>query len=154
ADFANGVDLHTQQAATMRGVAYEAVTKEDRARAKAINFGIIYGSGAAGLVASVWTNFSIELTIEETGAARDAFLGRYSTFKRWMDLSHALAQQTGVLPIGRLGRVIEAAWEAPKTPKNGNGSTGGRHPHSAEEADDFEVDEYDGYDESDFYTED
>ena len=52
ADFANGIDLHRQQAAAMLGIPYEQVDAEARDKAKPVNFSMIYGAGAAGLVAS------------------------------------------------------------------------------------------------------
>lgn len=47
--FAQGQDIHTAVAAEVFGVAPETVTKEQRARAKTINFGIIYGITPYGL---------------------------------------------------------------------------------------------------------
>ncbi|HLK60490.1 MAG TPA: DNA polymerase I [Chthonomonadaceae bacterium] len=47
--FEQGLDIHTAVASQVFGVAPEQVTKEQRARAKTINFGIIYGITAFGL---------------------------------------------------------------------------------------------------------
>ena len=47
--FRDGVDVHTSTAATVFGVAESAVTSELRKRAKAVNFGIMYGIGAFSL---------------------------------------------------------------------------------------------------------
>ena len=47
--FAQGQDIHATVAAEVFGIAPEAVTKEQRARAKTINFGIIYGITPYGL---------------------------------------------------------------------------------------------------------
>ncbi len=47
--FAEDRDIHAVVAAQVNGVALEAVTREMRARAKAVNFGIIYGQTAFGL---------------------------------------------------------------------------------------------------------
>jgi DNA polymerase-1 len=47
--FANNVDIHTATAAKVFGVAIEAVTKEQRYKAKSVNFGLMYGQGAFGL---------------------------------------------------------------------------------------------------------
>ncbi|MBP5209240.1 MAG: hypothetical protein J6125_00110, partial [Clostridia bacterium] len=49
AAFAAGADIHTSTAATVFGVSDERVTPEMRKRAKAINFGIVYGMGAHSL---------------------------------------------------------------------------------------------------------
>lgn len=47
--FRKGIDIHTATAAKVFGVPEEAVTKEQRYKAKSVNFGIIYGQGAFGL---------------------------------------------------------------------------------------------------------
>jgi DNA polymerase-1 len=47
--FTTGVDIHAVVAAEVFGVPLEAVTREQRSRAKVINFGIIYGITAQGL---------------------------------------------------------------------------------------------------------
>ena len=47
--FLEGVDIHTSTAATVFGVSTEEVTGEMRKRAKAVNFGILYGIGAFSL---------------------------------------------------------------------------------------------------------
>lgn len=47
--FISGVDIHTSTAATVFGVAPDSVTAEMRKRAKAVNFGIVYGMGEFSL---------------------------------------------------------------------------------------------------------
>lgn len=47
--FAQGVDIHAATAARVFGLPYEQVDKEHRRRAKAINFGIVYGISQFGL---------------------------------------------------------------------------------------------------------
>ncbi len=47
--FGSGVDVHTSTAATVFGVEESAVTPEMRKKAKAVNFGIMYGIGAFSL---------------------------------------------------------------------------------------------------------
>ncbi len=49
AAFRSGADIHTSTAATVFGVPPEAVTPEMRKKAKAVNFGILYGIGAFSL---------------------------------------------------------------------------------------------------------
>ncbi len=51
AAFKNKQDIHTTTAAEINNVSLDAVTKEMRYAAKAINFGIIYGQGPVGLAA-------------------------------------------------------------------------------------------------------
>ena len=51
--FLNGLDLHRMTASWMFKVPPEEVTKEQRAIAKTINFGLMYGMGAASLAARI-----------------------------------------------------------------------------------------------------
>jgi DNA polymerase-1 len=60
-DFAEGVDLHRQQAAAMLGIAYDEVDAAQRERAKPVNFSMIYGAGDAGLVTTAWNNYGVML---------------------------------------------------------------------------------------------
>jgi DNA polymerase-1 len=47
--FRSGMDVHQRTAMEIFGVSADAVTREHRTRAKAVNFGIIYGQGESGL---------------------------------------------------------------------------------------------------------
>jgi DNA polymerase I-like protein with 3'-5' exonuclease and polymerase domains len=117
ADFANGIDLHRTQAAAMHSIDPSDVTDEQRNAAKAINFGTIYGSGSAGLAASAWIGQGIVMSEDAATEARDKFLGRYHVLARWMRAHADECQRRGFIPIGNMGRVIEAAWEAPQSGK-------------------------------------
>ncbi len=113
-DFANGVDLHRRQAADTLGIPQDEVSKQQRDAAKPIAFGTIYGAGKRGLAESAWTNYDMVLTEDEAETARQAFLARYPDLAAWMDRSYAESNRQGAIVIGRLGRVIEAAWERPR----------------------------------------
>ncbi len=65
--FREGVDVHTSTAATVFGVAESAVTSELRKRAKAVNFGIMYGIGA----------FSLSDDIGVSRAEAQAYIDQY-----------------------------------------------------------------------------
>ena len=91
-------------------------------KAKPVNFCMIYGAGAAGLVAAAWNNYGITLSLSEAEHARRSFLTRYATYAEWMSRNHAQCTSTGIIRIGQLGRVIEASWEKRKQPANGNGA--------------------------------
>jgi DNA polymerase-1 len=51
--YAEEIDIHTLTASEVFGVAIETMDKETRARAKAVNFGIVYGISAFGLAAQL-----------------------------------------------------------------------------------------------------
>jgi DNA polymerase I-like protein with 3'-5' exonuclease and polymerase domains len=114
ADFEEGIDLHRQLAANILGILYDVVSREQRNGAKAISFGTVYGAGPRGIAATAWSNYGLELSYEDAARALNAFFTRYPTFATWMRQHHTECVLTGVIKIGRLGRVIEAAWETPK----------------------------------------
>ncbi|MBQ9806274.1 MAG: DNA polymerase I [Clostridia bacterium] len=65
--FLGGADIHTSTAATVFGVSPEMVTPEMRKKAKAVNFGILYGIGA----------FSLSDDLGVSRAEAQAFIDRY-----------------------------------------------------------------------------
>lgn len=69
--FRRGDDVHRATAAEVLGKAPEDVTKEERDRAKAVNFGIIYGISAFGLAEQ------LEIGRDEAQTYIDTYLGRY-----------------------------------------------------------------------------
>ena len=69
--FRRGEDVHRATAAEVLGKAAVEVTKEERDRAKAVNFGIIYGISAYGLAEQ------LEIDRDEAQQYIDTYLGRY-----------------------------------------------------------------------------
>ena len=69
--FKRGEDIHARTAAEVLGKDPESLTKEERNRAKAVNFGIIYGISAFGL------SEQLEISREEAGAYIDTYLARF-----------------------------------------------------------------------------
>ena len=65
--FKNGIDIHTVTASQVFRVPLEAVTPEMRKRAKAVNFGIVYGIGA----------FSLSQDIHVTKKAAEKYISDY-----------------------------------------------------------------------------
>lgn len=87
--FKNTADIHTQTAAEVFGVMPELVTKEMRSRAKAINFGIVYGQGPLAL------SQSLGITMSEAKSYIDAYFARYSTLKEWKLAAEQQARKEG-----------------------------------------------------------
>ena len=69
--FRRGDDVHRATAAEVLGKAPAEVTKEERDRAKAVNFGIIYGISSFGLAEQ------LEISRDEAQQYIDTYLGRY-----------------------------------------------------------------------------
>jgi DNA polymerase-1 len=89
AAFRSGEDVHRRTAAGVLGVTPEEVTPEQRARAKAINFGIIYGSTAFGI--------ANQLGIASADAQKtiDAYFARYRGVRRFLDETIESARARG-----------------------------------------------------------
>ncbi len=87
--FEKGIDVHSATAAEVFGVAVDKVTKEQRRRAKAINFGLIYGMSAFGLAK--------QLDIERHEAQNyvDLYFERYPGVKQYMERTRKLASEQG-----------------------------------------------------------
>lgn len=98
--FNNNLDIHTATAANVFGVPMDEVTKEQRRRAKTVNFSIIYGAGA--------TNLSQQLDISRSEASDliDQYFKQYSGVKEYMDKVVQEARQKGFVQT-RLGRKRE-----------------------------------------------
>ena len=60
--FIKGEDLHTKTASIVLGKSEKDITKEDRQLAKALNFGLLYGQSAEGLVRYAKTSYGVEMT--------------------------------------------------------------------------------------------
>ena len=87
--FQEGMDIHAQTASEVFGVPLDAMTPETRRRAKAINFGIIYGISGFGLAR--------QLAIPQ-GEARDyirAYFERFPGIRGYMDDMKLKAREDG-----------------------------------------------------------
>lgn len=87
--FKHGLDIHTATAAKVYDIPLEQVTKEQRYKAKSVNFGIIYGQGAFGLA----SNLGISRT--EAKEIIDSYKSEFSGITAYMDERVEMAQNTG-----------------------------------------------------------
>jgi DNA polymerase-1 len=87
--FQKDQDIHTFVASQVTGVPLAQVSREDRSRAKAVSFGIIYGQGAFGLAQT--------LGIPQKAASEfiAAYKRRYPGIVRFMERCVKEAEQTG-----------------------------------------------------------
>jgi DNA polymerase-1 len=87
--FQKGEDIHRRTAAEVEGILPEAVNAEQRSRAKAVNFGIIYGSSAFGL------SNQLSIAVAEAQEAIDAYFSQYPGVRRFLDETVAEAKERG-----------------------------------------------------------
>ncbi|OAN24856.1 DNA polymerase I [Pseudomonas oryzihabitans] len=87
--FQNDLDVHRATAAEVMGVPLEEVSNEDRRRAKAINFGLIYGMSAFGLAKQIGVGRA------EAQAYIDRYFQRYPGVLAYMERTRAQVVDQG-----------------------------------------------------------
>jgi DNA polymerase-1 len=87
--FRDGLDIHAMTASEMFGVPIKDMPSEVRRRAKAINFGIIYGISAFGLANQ------LGIPREEASAYIKKYFERFPGIRAYMDATKEACRQTG-----------------------------------------------------------
>ncbi|ALE03270.1 DNA polymerase I [Bartonella ancashensis] len=87
--FSKGQDIHSTIASQMFGVSVEEMSSDVRRRAKAINFGIIYGISAFGLAKQ------LGISREEAGHFINLYFERFPGIKTYMEAAKVSARQNG-----------------------------------------------------------
>jgi DNA polymerase-1 len=87
--FAEDRDIHQATAAEVFGSSLQGVTSDQRRRAKAINFGLIYGMSAFGLARQ------LGIERDEAELYMNRYFDRYPGVRAYMDESRARAHRTG-----------------------------------------------------------
>jgi DNA polymerase-1 len=87
------------------------VTDEERKGAKAVNFGGIYGQGAAGLVQSAWAQLDLVLDPIEAQAWLEAFESACHGFAQWRRNHYQRCEDRHTIVIGKdaargIGRIF------------------------------------------------
>ena len=88
--YAKDGDLHTRTAAGLSGMSVDEFKKqakdkikESRQAAKGVNFGLLYGMGAARLKEYVLESYDLEMSLAEATDVRDKFFNLYSGLARY-----------------------------------------------------------------------
>ena len=87
--FTSGVDVHTMTASKVFGVNVDEVTKDMRRKAKAVNFGIVYGQSKYGLAKS------INISNAEAQDFIDKYFEHYPGVKKYMEDKKQFANENG-----------------------------------------------------------
>jgi DNA polymerase-1 len=99
--FAEGQDIHAFVASQVFDVPLAEVTKEQRSRAKTVNFGIIYGQGPQGL------SRQTGISVPEAKKFIERYFARYPGIRRFIDHCVAQAKSEGYVHtiLGRRRRI-------------------------------------------------
>ena len=87
--FIGGTDIHTVTASQVFGVPIELVTPELRKKAKAVNFGIVYGISDFSLAGDIGT------TVKEAGRYIESYFEKYAAVKEYLDSVVEKAEKDG-----------------------------------------------------------
>ncbi|MCL1124424.1 DNA polymerase I [Shewanella surugensis] len=87
--FAEGKDIHKATAAEVFNVDFDEVTSDQRRRAKAVNFGLIYGMSAFGLAKQ------LDIPRNEAQTYIDTYFKRYPGVLTYMEETRAIAAELG-----------------------------------------------------------
>jgi DNA polymerase-1 len=87
--FTDGLDIHAMTASEMFGVPVKGMPADIRRRAKAINFGIIYGISAFGLANQ------LSISREEAGAYIKKYFERFPGIREYMEETKAFCKKHG-----------------------------------------------------------
>lgn len=87
--FRHGQDIHARTAAEVFGVPLSEVTHEMRSRAKAVNFGIVYGISDFGLAKQ------LDVGRKEAAGYIESYFARYTGVKKYMEDIVAKAREQG-----------------------------------------------------------
>lgn len=110
--YATGQDIHTAMAMRMTGKPWHGgkcncggcVTQEERKKAKAVNFGFLYGMGWLKFISTAWLNYGVRVTESEAKAFRVSFFDQFPTLLKWHGRQRRLAHKYGRVstPMGRV----------------------------------------------------
>ncbi len=100
--FENDLDLHSLTASVSMQITIDeffalpkAEQKAGRTKAKAVNFGLIYGMSAKGFMNYAKTGYGVILTLEESETLRNAFFDKYSKLIEYHEIYQEKARKFG-----------------------------------------------------------
>ena len=108
--FSQGKDIHTMTASEVFGVLESEVSQEMRTRAKALNFGVLYGMGARGFAASA------QIPFEEAESFIEQYFLRFPKIRLYIEQTKDFAREKGYVEtlFGRKRYVPEINSSAPQ----------------------------------------
>jgi DNA polymerase-1 len=97
-------DLHLVTASSLTGKSPTMVTKEERKRAKAVNFGFLYGMYPKKFQSYAFENYEVEVTMAEAELARAKYFSMFPDLEGWHDRQKRVAHNYHrvVSPLGRV----------------------------------------------------
>lgn len=102
--YQTGQDIHMAMAMMMTGKPKHLITPEERKKAKAVNFGFLYGMREMKFMATAWANYGLRVSEEEARIFREAFFKQFPKLLPWHARQRRLAHTYGRVetPMGRV----------------------------------------------------
>jgi DNA polymerase I-like protein with 3'-5' exonuclease and polymerase domains len=93
--YREGGDIHSETGASVSGVSVKDLTKDQRTKAKAVNFGFLYGMSARGFITYAFDGYGVVFSITEAQRYRDLFFQKYSNLLPWHNEIIAICRANG-----------------------------------------------------------
>lgn len=100
--FKSGGDMHTISASEFLGKPESEVTKLERLKAKAANFGFMFGMGALTFVRYSFTNYGLVVSLQEATETREKYLRKYPGIKRFHSVNSRKLQDAREITVRTL----------------------------------------------------
>lgn len=108
--YQTGIDVHARTVESVFGIDRSVMTKEQRKKGKAVNFGFVYGMGWKKFMDYARDNYGQVFTEEEAKTTRQKFFRLYSALPDWHKRQRAFVHKKGYVRnlIGRKRRLPDA----------------------------------------------
>lgn len=102
--FLTGQDLHLKTAQSLTGLPIQEISKEQRKKAKAVNFGFLYGMYPRKFQSYAFESYNLEVSMKEASRARREFFATYPELEKWHDRQRRIVESLQYVrsPFGRL----------------------------------------------------
>lgn len=102
--YRTGQDIHQTMAMRLSGKSADQIDKEERKKAKSVNFGFLYGMGWRKYVSTAWENYGVQVSEAEAQAFRVAFFQQFPGLQGWHARQRRLAHKYKRVetPLGRV----------------------------------------------------
>lgn len=108
--YLTGIDVHTRTVESIFGIDPKVMTKEQRKKGKAVNFGFVYGMGWKKFMDYARDNYGQVFSEKEAQNTRKGYFRLYSDLPEWHKTQRAFVRKHGYVRnlIGRKRRLYDA----------------------------------------------
>jgi DNA polymerase I len=124
AAFQRGDDIHCWVVSQITGKPIKEVTKEERQRGKAANFGLLYGQGPQGFKDQAEQDYNVILTLEEAAKLRRQWLQTFPRLAKWQEEQEGKTETRTILGRRRTWKSSPPLTEVLNSPIQGSAADG------------------------------